>query len=141
MVESTNVRFTPPSCYIFITVETAEMRLPASIYYAIFVPISVFWYGWSVERKDHWIVPIIGMVPFGFGMLGIFVPVQQYLVDAFTPYSASAVAAVRTSLSIMGAFLPLAGPPLYKSLGLGMGNTVLGIIALVLTPIPLLFYR
>jgi hypothetical protein len=74
-------------------------------------------------------------------MLGIFVPVQQYLVDAFTPYSASAVAAVRTSLSIVGAFLPIAGPPLYKSLGLGIGNTILGVVALILTPIPFVFYK
>jgi hypothetical protein len=68
-------------------------------------------------------------------------PCQTYLVDAFPEYAASAVAAVRTSLSIVGAFLPLAGPPLYRSLGLGLGNTALGLIALVLTPIPMLFYK
>jgi hypothetical protein len=81
------------------------------------------------------------MVPFGFSMLGIFVPVQQYLVDAFSTYSASAVAAVRTSVSIVGTFLPLAGPPLYRALGLGRGNTVLGLIALLMTPVPMLFYK
>jgi len=51
------------------------------------------------------------------------------------------VAAVRTSLSIVGAFLPLAGPPLYRSLNYGLGNTVLAIIALAMTPIPMLFYK
>jgi hypothetical protein len=110
-------------------------------YYAIFVPISLFWYGWSTQAHTHFIVPILGMSLFGFGMLGIFVPIQQYLVDAFSTYSASAVAAVRTSLSIVGAFLPLAGPPLFKKLGLGWGNTVLGLVALVMTPVTLLFYK
>lgn len=81
------------------------------------------------------------MVPFGFGMVGIFLPCQTYLVDAFPGYSASAVAASRTSLSIVGAFLPLAGPPLYQSLGYGLGNSVLGLIALVMTPIPALLYK
>ena len=81
------------------------------------------------------------MFPYGFGMLGIFLPCQQYLVDAYSTYSASASAAVRTSISISGAFLPLAGPPLYAALGLGWGNTLLGIIALIMTPIPVLFYK
>jgi len=81
------------------------------------------------------------MVPFGFGMLGIFLPCQTYLVDAFSTYAASAVATVRIGLSIIGAFLPLVGPPLYKALGLGLGNTVLGLIALFMTPIPILFYK
>ncbi|KAF2418938.1 MFS general substrate transporter [Tothia fuscella] len=118
-----------------------EMRLPVVIWYAGLVPVSVFWYGWSVQEQTHWIVPIIGSSLFGAGTLGIFVPVQQYLVDAFFPYSASAVAATRTSLSIVGTFLPTAGPPLFNSLGLGVGNSVLGVIAVLLTPIPWLFYR
>ncbi|KFH43289.1 putative transporter -like protein [Hapsidospora chrysogenum ATCC 11550] len=145
----------------------AEMRLPATIYYAAFVPVSLFWYGWSVEKKAHWYaplpthskearrtqeltsvcgthhraVPIVGLVPYGFGMIGIFMPCQTYLVDVFPKYAASAVATSRASLSIMGAFLPLAGPPLYESLGVGYGNTVLGALALVMTPIPLLLYK
>jgi multidrug resistance protein len=53
-----------------------EMRLPLSAGFAAFVPISLFWYGWAAEKHVHWIVPIIGMVPFGIGMMGIFVPIQ-----------------------------------------------------------------
>ncbi|KAF2671612.1 MFS general substrate transporter [Microthyrium microscopicum] len=118
-----------------------EMRLPATIYFAIWIPISLFWYGWSVDKHTHWIVPILGMFPFGFGMLGIFLPCQTYLVDAFTEYSASAVAVSRASMSIVGAFLPLAGPPLYKALGYGLGNSVLGLVSLVMAPIPILLYK
>jgi hypothetical protein len=43
--------------------------------------------------------------------------------------------------SLLGTFLPLAGPPLYAKLGLGWGNSVLGFIALALIPIPILLYR
>ena len=74
-------------------------------------------------------------------MIGIFMPCQTYLVDVFPKYAASAVATSRASLSIMGTFLPLGGPPLYESLGVGYGNTVLGALALVMTPIPLLLYK
>ena len=65
---------------------------------------------------------------------------QQYLVDSYSLYAASSVAAVRVSLSIVGAFLPLVGPPLYRAPGLGWGNTVLDFISLVMTPIPLVFF-
>ncbi|CAK7232838.1 hypothetical protein SBRCBS47491_008404 [Sporothrix bragantina] len=118
-----------------------EMRLPHCVYYGALVPISLFWYGWSCQERVHWACPIVGMLFFGIGMIGIFIPVVTYLVDAFTPYAASAVAANRTALSIIGAFLPLAGAPLYAALDYGMGNTVLGIIALIMTPLPVIFYR
>ena len=74
-------------------------------------------------------------------MVGLFMACQTYLVDAFTPYSASAVGASRTVLSFAGAFLPLAGAPLFDHLGFGVGNSILGAIALVMIPIPVLLFR
>lgn len=65
----------------------------------------------------------------------------MYLVDSFSAYAASAIAATKVFQSIGGAFLPLAGQPLYSSLGLGWGNTVLGLIALVFFPVPILFFK
>lgn len=40
-----------------------EMRLPRCVYYAGLIPISLLWYGWSAQKRVHWIVPILGMVP------------------------------------------------------------------------------
>lgn len=65
----------------------------------------------------------------------------MYLVDTFGKYSASALAASKVLQSIVGAFLPLAGQPLYNNLGLGWGNSVLGFIALALVPVPWLFFQ
>ncbi|KJR83119.1 MFS multidrug transporter [Sporothrix schenckii 1099-18] len=118
-----------------------EMRLPHCVYYAACVPISLFWYGWSIQERVHWSCPVISLLFFGIGIIGIFIPVVTYLVDAFTPFAASAVAANRTAMSIMGAFLPLAGAPLYAALDYGVGNTVLAVIALVMTPLPVVFYK
>lgn len=53
-----------------------EMRLPMSAGFATLIPIGLFWYGWSAEKNAHWIVPIIGMVPIGVGLMGVFLPVQ-----------------------------------------------------------------
>ncbi|KAL4738858.1 MFS general substrate transporter [Aspergillus similis] len=110
-------------------------------YFCLFIPISFFWYGWSADKKVHWIVPIIGLAPFGFGMMGIFAPIQTYFIDVSGPYAASAVAGLTAIRCLFGAFLPLAGPAMYSTLGLGWGNSLLGFIALGLTPVPALIYR
>jgi hypothetical protein len=37
------------------------------------IAIGIFWHGWSAEAKTHWIVPTLGTVPIGIGMMGFFV--------------------------------------------------------------------
>lgn len=66
--------------------------------------------------------------------------VSTYLVDAFTIYAASAMAANTVFRSLAGALLPLAGQKMYNTLGLGWGNSLLGFIALALCPLPIVFY-
>jgi multidrug resistance protein len=118
-----------------------EMRLPAMIVFASLLPISFFWYGWSVDKNVHWIVPIIGMLPYGIGLMGVFLPVQTYIIDSYQEYAASANASLTTVRSLVGAVLPLAGPQLFKALGLGWGNSLLGFIALAFLPVPIIFSR
>jgi hypothetical protein len=67
--------------------------------------------------------------------------IQVYLVDIYTLYSASALAAATILRSLFGALLPLARPPLYESLGLGWGNSTLAFIAVALIPVPFLFIK
>jgi hypothetical protein len=67
--------------------------------------------------------------------------IQVYLVDTYTLYAASALAATTILRSLFGGFLPLAGPSLYNSLGLGWGNSVLGFISIALLPVPFLFVK
>ncbi|KAJ5303193.1 major facilitator superfamily domain-containing protein [Penicillium atrosanguineum] len=69
-----------------------EMRIFPAIFPALFIPISFFWYGWSASERTHWIVPLTGLVPFGFAQVGINATVQAYLIDASGPYAASSVA-------------------------------------------------
>ena len=66
--------------------------------------------------------------------------VSTYLVDAYTVYAASALAANTVLRSLVGALLPLAGNEMYQTLGLGWGNSLLGFIAMVLAPLPIFFY-
>ncbi|KAK4118567.1 MFS general substrate transporter [Parathielavia appendiculata] len=117
-----------------------EMRLPLSIYFSLFLPPTFFWYGWSTYYHTHWIVPVLGLFPFSFGIIGLFLPLTTYLVDCYPIYAASAIAANTVFRSLAGMLLPLAGPDMYQNLGLGWGNSLLGFICVVMIPVPLLLY-
>lgn len=39
----------------------------------LLIVVSLFWYGWSVESHTHWMVPMIGVALFCFGLMGIMV--------------------------------------------------------------------
>ncbi|KAM5446988.1 hypothetical protein MaudCBS49596_006168 [Microsporum audouinii] len=111
-----------------------EYRLPPLVLSAFLIPVGLFWYGWTTEKQVHWIVPIVGTIFIGIGTMCAFLPIQMYLIDTFGIYAASALATNTVVRSLFGAVLPLAGPPLFKRLGLGWGNSLLAFIALALSP-------
>ncbi|KAF1364830.1 MFS general substrate transporter [Lizonia empirigonia] len=118
-----------------------EMRLPLCVFFGFLIPVSFFLYGWTALNKVHWIVPIISLIPFGFGLMGIFAPLQTYMIDCFPQYAASAIAGMTCLRCLFGAVLPLAGPSMYASLGLGWGNSMLGFIAIAFIPVPALLFK
>ncbi|KAF5568157.1 multidrug resistant protein [Fusarium phyllophilum] len=118
-----------------------ENRLPPLRIGAVLLPAGFFIYGWTAEYHTHWIAPILGTCVIGVGNLVIFMSLQMYLIDSFTIYAASALAANAVMRSIAGAFLPLAGLPMYDKLGMGWGNSLLGFIAAALIPAPWLFIK
>ncbi|KAL3488239.1 major facilitator superfamily domain-containing protein [Aspergillus germanicus] len=117
-----------------------EWRLSICILFAPSIPISFFWYGWSVHYQAHWAVPVTGLFPFAFGAVGLLASLQTYVVDSYTRHAASAIAAITVFRSFAGALLPLAGPPMYDALGYGWGNSLLGLLTLVMVPVPVVFY-
>ena len=50
-----------------------EYRLPPMIPAALLVPFGFFIYGWTTYYGVQWIVPIIGTVLIGMGLIGTFV--------------------------------------------------------------------
>ncbi|KAA1466239.1 multidrug resistance protein 4 [Dentipellis sp. KUC8613] len=117
-----------------------EMRIPALIIGSFFVPIGLFWYGWSAEARIHWIMPIIGSGIFGFGLMATYLPIQLYLVDSFQ-YAASALSAAAVFRSMLGFAFPLFGAQMYAALGNGGGNSLLAGLAIVIgIPFPVWIY-
>jgi hypothetical protein len=50
-----------------------EQRLHLMIIGAVVIPIGLFWYGWAIQAKSHWINPIIATGVFCLGLLFIWV--------------------------------------------------------------------
>lgn len=63
------------------------------------------------------------------------------MIDAYTEYAASAIAAGNILRSITASMLPLAGIPMYDRLGYGWGNSVLAFISLGLGAMAVLFRK
>ncbi|KAI8283048.1 Efflux pump radE [Colletotrichum sp. SAR11_240] len=117
-----------------------EFRLPTLVIGAVFVPVGLFWYGWSAEYKAHWIVPIMGTALLGIGIVTAYTTTATYLIDAYTVYSASVMAASAILRCLFGALLPLAGSAMFDALGVGWGNSVLGFISLAFLPLPFILF-
>lgn len=113
-------------------VGSPDFRLPTMLVGAVLVPVSLFWYGWSAEKKLHWIMPDIGGVIFYAGFLMGLINVHMYVIDCYGSNSASAMAAVSLVQSIFGGLFPLFGGGLYDVMGYGWGNSLIGFISLIL---------
>ena len=117
-----------------------EYRLPLANIGAVFLPISLFWFGWSVEKGMHWAVPLAAMVFFGASQASIFNCVQTYYTEAYESNAASALAAGSFLRSQVGGVVPLFVSTLFQTVGYGWGMSTFGFIAVALMPAPLLFY-
>ncbi|GJD04465.1 major facilitator superfamily transporter [Colletotrichum higginsianum] len=121
---------------------TPEARLSPVIAMpcAVVLPVGLFIYGWTAEKGVHFIVPMLGVVVFSIGLMGVMTCIQNYLLDSYPLYAASVTAALAVLRSLSGALLPLGGLEMYNALGLGWGNSLLAFISIGLIPIPLVFY-
>lgn len=117
-----------------------EYRLPLANIGAALIPISLFWFAWTVEEHAHWFASISGTFFYGIGQVMILNTTQNYFIDSFEKYAASAIAAGGVFRSLVGGVIPLAAPSLFNKLGYGWGISVFGFIGLMLAPAPIMFY-
>lgn len=101
---------------------------------------SLFIFGWTSDPSIFWFAPVLGLFFMGFGFFTIFQAALNYLIDTFTKHAASAVAANTFLRSIFAAVFPLFVNPMFHKLGVPWASSILGFIAVILIPIPFLFY-
>ncbi|KAI7783945.1 major facilitator superfamily transporter [Diaporthe eres] len=125
-----------------VSVGRPEFRIPMMVPGAILMPVGLVIYGWTAQYRVHWIGPDIGVVILSMGVIIGFQAIQGFLVDSYTRYAASAVAAATVLRSLAGFGFPLFAPSLYAKLDYGWGNTMLAFIGVVIGwPGPILLWK
>ncbi|KIW79596.1 hypothetical protein Z517_06208 [Fonsecaea pedrosoi CBS 271.37] len=119
----------------------AEARLPPAAVGAIAIPLGMFWFAWTNYPSIHWIVCIIASAPFGFGMVNVFLACMNYLIDSYTIYAASVLAANSVLRSLFGAVFPLFTVQMYHNLGIHWASSIPAFLALACAPFPFIFYK
>lgn len=120
----------------------AEDRLPLAMVGGVMFAVTMFWFAWTAEFNSiHWIVPTIAGVFLATSILLIFVAYLNYLTDTYLMYTASAMAANTICRSACGAAAPLYTQYMFNALGVGGGGSLIGGVAVLLAPIPFIFYK
>ncbi|KAF2133772.1 MFS general substrate transporter [Dothidotthia symphoricarpi CBS 119687] len=118
-----------------------EWRLPISMVGGVAFAAGLFWFGWSgYSGTVHWIVPILSGLLTGFGLFTIFLSLLNYIVDAYLMFAASALAANTFMRSCFGGVFPLFATYMFEGMGVQWACTLIGGVALLLVPMPIMFY-
>lgn len=118
-----------------------EYRLWSAIIAAPFLPISLFWIGWTNYTTVSYWNGLLAAALFGWSLNGIFVAVYQYIIDSYETESASALSSITFMRYIVAGGMVVADMKMYETLGVHWTMTMLGCLGVVLTPLPLLFWR
>lgn len=113
-----------------------EGRLLAACYESIFLPVGLFWFGWSAYREAHWIAPTLAIGCIAMGIFSIYLAVFNYLADTYHQYSSSAQAAQSMCRNLLAGVFPLIAHILWGNLTYGEAGSLLGAIGFALTAVP-----
>ncbi|GAB1196728.1 major facilitator superfamily domain-containing protein [Aspergillus pseudonomiae] len=118
-----------------------EERLWFAMYGAPWLPISLFWMGWTSYPSISYWSPLVASVAFGFSVQGIFISTYQYLIDTYELFAASALVSATFFRYIAAGAMVIVSIPMYGNLGVHWSLTLLGCISVLMTPVPYIFYK
>lgn len=98
--------------------------------------IALYWLAFTTYSHVHWIAPIIASVPFGSGIYFVFMSTFTYLVTAYRPIAASAMASNSSMRSMFAAVFPLFAGAMYNRLGTVGATALLAGLTTIMAPLP-----
>ena len=117
-----------------------ELRLIPMMISCWFVPAGLFAFAWSSYEHVSWAGPSFSGMAVGFGFCSLYNPANNYIVDSYQHYAASALAAKTLVRSLWGACVPLFTIQMYNRLGYQWATTLMAFISLACCLIPYMFY-
>ncbi|KAL4887530.1 major facilitator superfamily domain-containing protein [Aspergillus karnatakaensis] len=118
-----------------------ENRLWFAMLGAPFIPIGLFWMGWTDYKSISIWSPIIASAVFGFGTITVFISSYMYVIDSYDTYAASALGFMTVSRYCAAGGMTVAGIPFYSNMGVHYTLTILACISVVMTPLPYVFWK
>lgn len=113
-----------------------ETRLYASCILGSFLPIGMFWFGWTSFPSQHWILPTIAVGVATVGIYFIYLAVFNYFADTYHRYASSALAAQSFCRNMLGGAFPLVTDLMYNRMTFQGASSFLGGVGLVLSVVP-----
>ncbi|KAK6463052.1 multidrug resistance protein 3 [Scheffersomyces coipomensis] len=117
-----------------------EDRLIGAMLGSPFPCIALFILGATSYKHIIWVGPASSGIAFGYGMVLIYYSLNNYIIDTYAKYAASALATKVFLRSAGGAAFPLFITQMYHRLGLQWASWLLAFICLAMILIPYTFY-
>lgn len=98
-----------------------ESRLSWNIVVAAIVfPPACMIFGWCIDKKQHWVTPLVGSALFGLGSMLVIGCTLTYLTDLLPGKGATGVALNNLVRQILAAVATFITEPLIRALGTGV---------------------
>lgn len=118
-----------------------EYRLEQAMWAGPIFAGAFFWFGWTSYPSINYWAPLMSGLPLGFSIIWIFLALFNYIIDAYLFVAASALAAITVIRSAFGASFPLFATQMYEQLNPRWASTLLGLLAIVMAPIPFILTK
>lgn len=120
---------------------TPEDRLIGAMIGSPFPCIALFILGATSYKHIIWVGPASSGIAFGYGMVLIYYSLNNYIIDTYAKYAASALATKVFLRSAGGAAFPLFVTQMYEGMGLQWASWLLAFVSLAMIAIPFSFYK
>ncbi|KAL7940069.1 MFS general substrate transporter [Trichoderma barbatum] len=117
-----------------------EFRLWPAIVTSPMLPICLFWLGWTNYPQISIWCGLTACFVFGVVLTAFYVSSYEYIIDSYGDHSAIALASVTSVRYMAAGGMVMATRPIYTAIGVHWTMTILGCVAVILSPAPLLFW-
>ena len=118
-----------------------EYRLWPAMTAAPFLPISLFWLGWTSNPQISIWSGLSACFIFGVVLIAMYASTYEYIIDSYGPHAAVALATITMARYLISGGMVMAARPMFETLGVHWTMTFLGCLAAILTPGPFLLKR
>lgn len=116
-----------------------EFRLWPAIIASPFLPISLFWLGWTNYPTISMWSGLSACGLFGLVLIFIYISSYEYIIDSYGKHAASALASITMVRYLVAGGMVMVSRPMYEGIGVHWTMTTLGCASVLLVPMPLLF--